>query len=547
MMNKFKQMVTATAFVLTGVLLVSCGPQDERKEFTMKKPVVKKETHINLCFTEGYKSIDPGTSVSIYDTYYTQMIFDSLLGFKQGTALIEPRLAESFESLEDNKTYIFHLRKDVKFQTTDKFTPSRDFNADDVVFTFQHQMDKHSPYYRKEYTKQDAMGILTNIKEVKKIDDYTVKLVLKNPMPTLTSHLAMSRLAIVSKEYFEQMKNEGDLAYVYHHPVGTGAWIFDGAKEDISATFKVNENYWRTTVQPSFLHVHVIENRAELIKSTEKGICDITEIVSSEEKQKSGQYDHIKLLKQPLLGTLGMQINYKKFPQYNNPLVMQAISHAINRKVIAQTVYKGDSIPASGLIPEGMFGHMKDPEPYEYNLAKAKELMAQAGHKNGRGLPKLIYSVVAQTPTYRKLGLYMKKALKEIGISLELRTVPWGTYLDLIDNHTYGVSVINWTADIPDPDDFYSGMLGKVGSGNNYPYWKNKEYEQLRLKSQTVSDPDERLKIYTRISEIFNKHLPIIPINYSKPSIAINKKIHNYKIGPMNMIDGLTDITKDEK
>ena len=133
-----------------------------------------------------------------------ETVFNRLVQFERGSTRVVPGLAEKWEVSPDGKTYTFHLRRGVAFHTTDYFKPTREFNADDVVFTFERMLDKNHPFnkaYRAEFPYFTDMGMDRNIAKVEKVDPNTVRFVLKKPEAAMLQNLAMSFASIHSAEY----------------------------------------------------------------------------------------------------------------------------------------------------------------------------------------------------------------------------------------------------------------------------------------------------------------------------------------------------------
>ena len=158
-----------------------------------------------------------------------ETVFNRLVEFEKGGTNIQPGLAESWEVAADGLTYTFKLRKGVKFQKTDFFKPTREFNADDVVFTFQRFTDKELPFNKAasvEYPYASDMSFDKNIIGIEKKDDYTVVLKLKSADASFMQSLAMSFASIVSAEYANKLVADGKAAEFNQKPVGTGPFIF---------------------------------------------------------------------------------------------------------------------------------------------------------------------------------------------------------------------------------------------------------------------------------------------------------------------------------
>lgn len=168
------------------------------------------------CSEGSPEGFDPGlhTAGTTFDAS-SKPVYNRLVEFERGTTEVVPGLAESWEVSDDGLEYVFHLRQGVKFQTTDFFTPTRDFNADDVVFSFERMLDKNNPWYNYaggQWQYFDAMSMPDLLKSVEKIDDQTVKFVLNRPEAPFIANLAMDFASIMSKEYADSLEASGSMA-----------------------------------------------------------------------------------------------------------------------------------------------------------------------------------------------------------------------------------------------------------------------------------------------------------------------------------------------
>jgi len=167
--------------------------------------------------------------------------------FERGTTKIAPGLAESWSVSDDGLEYTFNLRKGVKFQTTENFTPSRDFNAEDVVFSFKRQLDKENPYHMISggtYEYFNGMSMPDLLKDIVAVDDYTVKFMLNRPEAPMIANLAMDFASIMSAEYADQMLKAGTPDMVDQAPVGTGPFQLVAYQKDAVIRYKAHPDYW---------------------------------------------------------------------------------------------------------------------------------------------------------------------------------------------------------------------------------------------------------------------------------------------------------------
>ncbi|VEH65314.1 heme-binding protein A [Rodentibacter pneumotropicus] len=177
---------TSLTFMAASLLLAACDQFGSSDKNAQAANVSSSNNTFVYCTAKAPLGFSPalvmeGTSYNAS----SQQVYNRLVEFKKGSTDIEPALAESWDISEDGLTYTFHLRKGVKFHTTKAFTPSRDFNADDVLFSFQRQLDPNHPYHnvsRGTYPYFKAMKFPDLLKSVEKVDDNTVRITLNKKM-----------------------------------------------------------------------------------------------------------------------------------------------------------------------------------------------------------------------------------------------------------------------------------------------------------------------------------------------------------------------------
>jgi dipeptide transport system substrate-binding protein len=200
------------------------------------------------CSEGSPAGFDPGqyTTGTDFDAS-AETVFNRLVQFQRGGTKVVPGLAEKWDVAADGLSYTFHLRKGVKIQTTDYFKPTRDFNADDVVFTFDRMLNKNNAFrkaYPTEFPYFTDMGMDENITKVEKVDANTVKFTLKSIDAAFLQNLAMSFASIQSAEYADKLLKAGTPQLINQQPVGTGPFIFKRYQKDSQIRFAANKQYW---------------------------------------------------------------------------------------------------------------------------------------------------------------------------------------------------------------------------------------------------------------------------------------------------------------
>lgn len=175
-------------------------------------------------------------------------VFNRLVDFKPGTTELIPSLAERWDISPDGKVYTFYLRHNVKFQSNKQFTPSRDFNADDVIFSFMRQMDSKNPYHAVSggnYSNFDSLQLATLITHIDRIDDHTVRFTLAHPESPFLADLAWYFASVHSAEYADKMLKAGTPEKVDMDPIGTGPFQLVQYQKDSRILYKAFPDYWQ--------------------------------------------------------------------------------------------------------------------------------------------------------------------------------------------------------------------------------------------------------------------------------------------------------------
>src|SRR5690606_29695298 len=212
-------------------------------------PFAQAASTLVYCSEASPAGFDPSqyTSGTDFDAS-AETVFNRLTQFKRGGTEVEPGLATRWDVSSDGLAYTFHLRPGVKFHTTDYFKPGRDFNADDVLFTFNRLLDANQPF-RKAYPSESPyftdMDMNKTIKSVEKVDDQTVTFKLNNIDAAFVQNLAMSFASIQSAEYADQLLKQGKAEEINQKPIGTGPFVFKRYQKDTQIRYDANTSYWK--------------------------------------------------------------------------------------------------------------------------------------------------------------------------------------------------------------------------------------------------------------------------------------------------------------
>ncbi|MBK25007.1 MAG: ABC transporter substrate-binding protein [Halobacteriovorax sp.] len=465
-------------------------------------------------------------------------IYERLVDFKYGTTKIIPKLAESWKVSKDRKTYTFKLRKGVKFHTTKYFTPTREFNADDVLFSFNRQWDKKHPYHKvsgghyEYFTGMDMNNLITKIE---KVNPYTVKIVLASPEAPFIANMAMSFMSILSKEYADQLAKKGEMEKIDNFPVGTGPFIYKKYKKDTIIRFSRNDSYWGAKAKVDKLVFSITPDPSVRYQKLKTNECHLIIEPSPADLKAMKANSNLVVMQGAGLNVGYLAMNTQKKP-FDNINVRRAINHALNKKSYVDAIYLGNAMVAKNPLPPTIWSYNNKIKDYGYSVKKAKALLKKAGYPNGFETEIWTLPVTRPyNPNGKKMGEMMQADLAKIGIKAKLVTYDWPTYLKKAREGSHQLIQLGWTGDNGDPDNFLNVLLGCTGvkSGSNVARWCNKKFNDLITKAKLTTVKKSRTALYKKAQNIFKKDAPWAPIAHSIIFRAMSKNVKGYKIDPL--------------
>lgn len=462
-------------------------------------------------------------------------IFNRLVDFKPGTTEIVPSLAESWEVSQDGKIYTFHLRKGVKFQSNDDFTPTRDFNADDVLYTFNRQRDPQNPYYNlggARYEYFESQGLRQLLKAIEKVDDYTVRFTLTEANVAFLPALAIDYLSILSLEQTEAYVKAGRPEKLDQTPVGTGPFRLIDYQTDSVIRYKANDSYWKGKPQIDTLIFAIATDPTVRVQKLQAGECDTTTqpTASDLETLKRNPNINVVTLEGQNVGFLGFNVQRAPF---NDVKVRTALAKAIDRRALVDAVYLGNGARARGLLPPLMVGAATNADPNSYDPDSAKALLKEAGHESD--LSVSIWSMPVSrpyNPNARRMAELIQADWQAVGVKSQIVTMEWGEYLKRTSSGEQDVFLLGGTSDNGDPDNLMSYMLScdSVNGGSNRSRWCSPDFDKLLNKARTEQDRSKRAAIYVEAQSIIDAEVPLIPIAHSRVSVPISKRVTHYAL-----------------
>lgn len=429
--------------------------------------------------------------------------------------------AETWEVSDDGKTYTFHLRPDLKW------SDGSDLTAEDFVYSFQRVTDPEvaAPY------AETVLGMVEGYDEavagnpealkVEAPDENTLVVHLKDATPYFESLAAFATLSPVQKETIE--KNDDAWATKAETYVSNGPFYITEWVPSSYILMEKNPNYWDAeNIKLDGIKWNLIEDSNAAYNAYNSGEVLMIKDVPTEEvpSLKDNEEFHVE----PIIGTYYVSMNDEKEP-FNNKDVRKALSLAIDREYLANTLMQGTYSPAGNFMGPGWTDtdgteFVKNSNggkeyisttDYEKNLEEAKKLLADAGYPDGKGLPALTYTT-NDAGYHKAVAEYLQQAWKELGVNLSVDIVEWASFTPMRRNGDYEVARNGWVGDYSDP----SNMLDLVYStnDNNDGNYNNPEYDKQMDIARTTLDAKERSEALHKAEDILMEDAGLIPLAY---------------------------------
>lgn len=551
-----RKAVALAAVSATALALTSCASSDRDSSGSSGSGGGEGAT-INFGAAGAPAMFDPyfGTDGETFRP--ARQIFETLVDFKPGTADLAPGLATKWAPSNGGKTWTFDLQKGVKF------TDGTAFNADAVCKNFERMFDQNATgqvaasYWAdnmggfKSKGAAEALYKSCTAKGADQVVIETNRATSKFPDLLGLPSFSMQSPTAMDKYKANEIKPQGD-GYTYSeyataHPTGTGKFKLEKYDEaNKSITLVRNDDYWGDKAKPAKLVFKIIPDETQRKQALDAGTIDGYDLPNPVDWPKLEQNDNL-LIRKPF-NILYLGLNPKANPDLKDLKVRQALMYATNRAQFVKSQLPKGAQVASQFIPPEVDGYNKDVEKYDYNPAKAKQLLQEAGKPNLA--IKLWYpSEVSRPymPDPQKVFQSVKSDWEKAGIKVTPVTKPWnGGYLTSTDQGQADAFFLGWTGDYNTPDNFIANFFGSPGGAfgvDGYPFG-NTLLKEIK-DADGIVDPAQRTAAYKTLNaKIMKDYLVGLPISHSPPAIVFSKKISGVVPSPLTAEDFGTAVKK---
>lgn len=513
--------------------------------FSCGKDAKENRDHEVFRFNQdaNVSSLDPAFAKSQENIWMCNQLYNGLVQLDDSLN-IKPDLAKSWAISEDGKTYTFTLRKDVFFHKNKVFVNRKDstrtINANDFEYSFHRLLD--------EKVASPGGWIMQNVENFKAKNDSVFEIQLKKPFPAFLGLLSMKYASVVPKEAFAVS------GYDFRtNPIGTGPFQFKLWEENVKLVLRKNHLYFEKdekgnqlpyleAVAVTFLpdkqsgFLQFAQGKIDFVSGLHPSYKDeiLTQSGQLQEKYKKD----VNMITGPYLNTeyLGFRMDSKEKAVLDKR-IRQAMNYGFDRQKLVTYLRNGMGTPAiNGMIPAGLPSFDATKIGYDYDIQKAKALVADYKKKTGDLNPKIALSTNA---TYLDISEYLQREWKKIGLDVAIDVNPPATLRQAISTGKVSFFRASWIADYPDAENYLSLFYSKnfAPNGPNYTHFKNDEFDRLYEQAFLETDNAKRFATYQKMDALIMKESPVILLFYDKVARFTRKNVSGLGINPLNMLD----------
>jgi len=483
----------------------------------------------------GFDIAQYAGSVEASAAAYT--VYNRLVEFESEGPGVEPGLAVSWDISADGLQYTFHLRRGVKFHTTSYFKPTREFDADDVIFTFRRMLDPEHPFhkaYAVAFPYVTDLGLAKNITRIEALDAYTVRFSLAKVDAPFLQKVAMPFASILSREYADSLLASGKAGDINQLPVGTGPFVFRSYTKDAMIRFDGNSGYWKPgIVRVRQLLFAITIDPAVRLQKLRSGECQVMSYPRPADIPSIRADASLQLPSQVGFNLGYLAYNTTKKP-FNTLAVRRALDMSIDKRAILQSVYQGSGQLATNPMPPTQWGYDAGLKDAPYDPVRAKALLADAGYPEGFSLD--LWAMPVQrpyNPNARLMAEMIQADWAKIGVKARIVTFEWGEYVRRARAGEHDALLIGWTGNYGDPDDWLGVLLGcDAVQGSNFAKWCYKPFDDLIKAARASTNLRARTAIYAQAQSIFKAQVPFTPIAHSTVYQPLSRDVTGFRIDP---------------
>lgn len=527
-----KKLSSLFLFLVIAILLTACKENANEPASTEttsnETDTTTSNSQLVIAIPADVTSLDPAITMDNTTWKIIYNVYERLVDYDGATTNIKPGVAKDWKVSEDGRTWTFYL------QDGHTFSDGTPVDAEAVKASFERSLK----------INQGPASVFTMVSTIRVDDPMTVTFELSETFPPFLSTLAANYGNIVNPKVLEHDQN-GDLGqnYLATNTMGSGPYQLTDWKKGDSLKLELNKH---SNVKPAIQTVlfKIVGDPSVQRMQLEKGEIDIAEGIPVDQIDTVKSLENVKLLQSPSLLVDYVYINNSKGnPALQDIKVRQALNYAIDYDSLISGVQLGYATQMQGPIPNGIWGHDKSVKQYNYDVEKAKELLAEAGVENLE--LTLLYS--DNKTWWETEALMLQANLADIGVKLNLNKIAYATSREMMEKGEFDLALGVWSPDFGDPFMFMNYWFDSNNHGlaGNRAFYKNREVDELLKVAATNNDQKEREQIYKQIQDIVIEEAPYILLYQKDFMLPINKNVEGFIYNPM--LEGMYNLQKMSK
>ncbi len=440
------------------------------------------------------ESLDPVKMTSAPAATVGEHVVERLI-YMEEDGTLTPMLATSWEANADSTVWTFQIRQGVTFHD------GAPLNAEAVRQNLARFVD---PDVGAAYA-----FLLGSVQDIRATGEYTLQLRLAQPFAPILSHLSHSFIGIVSPNQIRDLPPEG----TFENPIGTGPYVMERWNRGDSIRLSVNEDYWGSTPQIPNLVFNFIPEESARIVALETGEADAIMAVPPQDVARLQADPNIDVVFQTSVRTIYVSFNNIREP-FTDVRVRRALNYAVDKQAIVDSIFEGSGFVADAPIPDAVFGHTSV-GPYEFNPARARELLAEAGYPDGFSMT--LHHPTGRYPLDATVAQAVQSMLADVGVDASLETREWSSYLQFTaqppEQAEYDMFMLGWGTVTLDADYGLYALLHTRQwnpNGNNRGFYSNERVDELLDQARVETNPDRRAPMYHEAVQLIWEDAPWI-------------------------------------
>ena len=493
------------------------------------------------CADASPEGFDPALWDSASTASATTQIFQGLVAFERGTSTLLPKLATTWSVSPEATVFTFKLRRGVQFHSTPYFKPAREFNADDVIFTFTRLVDPKLPFniaFPATFVYPQSLGLAQMIAGIDRVSDHEVRFRLHKGNVNFLAYFASSFAGVHSAEYAAQLLAQGRASAINNQPVGTGPYQFKSYRKDDVLRLLAHPGHWGGAQRTERL-VFAISREANVrVQKLARGECHVAAAIRDVDITALQGHPQVTIAKTRALNISYLSFNMKK-PPVDRRDVREALDIAIDRNALFKVLFpRGDALQATSAFPPAVPGYNQALKNV-YDPARARQLLAGAGFDAKKSLEIDLWALPISRPTNPN-GQLMAQMIQAdwalVGVKARIVSYEWGEYLKRANNGEHHVYMSGWSSDVAAADEFLTPNLTCAASRGGIKFC-DQAFDALVEAARAEVNQAKRLQMFERAQVIFKRERPWITMAHSSVYIPLRKDVLGFVMAPNGSVD----------